>query len=386
MQEITPIRELYIGLMSGTSMDAIDAALVDFSAAKPQLIATHKTPMPNTMREKLLALCTPGYDEINRCGEIDIELGKLFAATANELLQKSKISSKEIKAIGSHGQTIRHKPNAEAPFTLQIGNPHVIAELTEITTVADFRTRDMVKSGQGAPLAPAFHAYVLRDHKQNRIILNLGGIANITYLPSDIHLPIIGFDTGPANILLDTWINKHLKKSFDKNGEWAKSGKTDNDLLKLLLQDNYFKLTTPKSTGREYFNSAWLEKYLNYYDKTISAQDVQATLTELTARNIADAILTIAHSNEIQILVCGGGIHNNYLLERLKMNCKNSDIQSTEKFGIHPDWMEAMAFAWLAQQTLLRNPGNLPSVTGAEGNAILGAVFLTPKMMNRNHR
>ncbi len=371
------MRELYIGLMSGTSMDAIDAALVDFSADlnTPHLIATHKSPMPRAMRDQLLDLCTPDFDEINRCGMVDMELGKLFAISANELLAKSKIARADIIAIGSHGQTIRHYPNAATPFTLQIANPNVIAELTGITTVADFRTRDMVKGGQGAPLVPAFHQQLFRDQQQDRIILNLGGIANITWLPADRNLPVIGFDTGPASTLLDAWVNQHLQQPYDKNGAWAASGKINNDLLEILLDDPYFKLAAPKSTGREYFNLAWLEKYLEQWSRKISAADVQTTLTELTAQSVAAAIHKVLNNKSAQILVCGGGIHNLYLLQRIKDLCADCDIQSTEKFGVHPDWVEAMAFAWLAQQTLARKPGNLPGVTGASGYAILGGVY-----------
>jgi anhydro-N-acetylmuramic acid kinase len=366
--------ELYIGLMSGTSMDAVDAVLVDFSDHAPHLMTTHSNPLPDNLRKELIALCTPSHDEINRCGAADVRVGKLFAETIKQLLAKANIAKKEIRAIGSHGQTIRHMPNGKYPFTLQIGDPNVIAQETGITTIADFRRRDIAAGGQGAPLAPAFHNYIFHNAQEERIVLNLGGIANITWLPKDIHLPVIGFDTGPANTLLDAWINKNLQKNFDENGEWAASGKVNLELLNLLLSDPYFQRPHPKSTGREYFNLVWLTNILEKYKKNILPQDIQTTLCELTAQSILQAITSLPLTAG-KILVCGGGIKNTYLIQRLKHHANNFTIHSTEEFGVPPQWMEAMAFAWLAKQTLEKKAGNLPSVTGARELVVLGGIY-----------
>lgn len=366
--------EYYIGIMSGTSIDAIDAALVDFSSHPPQLIASHTKPFPENLQRELNALCSPGNDEINRLGAACHQLGKLFAQTVKELLTSAKIDPNQIQAIGSHGQTIRHQPQGSYPFTLQIGDPNIIAEETQIKTVADFRRRDMACGGQGAPLTPAFHDYLFRDNNKNRIILNLGGIANITFLSSDIQSPVYGFDTGPANTLLDNWIKKSKEKNYDANGEWAASGKINLSLLEILLNDSYFKLPAPKSTGREYFNLSWLENYLQSIQNVIFPEDVQATLCELTAITIMNDIKKIMpYSGEI--LICGGGIKNKYLIERLKFHAADYSIHSTKDFGAPPEWLEAMAFAWLARQTLHEKPGNIPSVTGAKRNAVLGGVY-----------
>lgn len=372
--KIKLMKELFIGLMSGTSMDAVDAALVDFSEKSLRLVATHSLPIPAMLRSELINICMPGDNEINRLGELDIQVGELFADTANQLIEKANINKEQVKAIGSHGQTVRHQPNRKFPFTLQIGNPNIIAVKTGITTIADFRRRDMALGGQGAPLAPAFHNYVFRINQEDRVILNLGGIANITYLSADLNQPVIGFDTGPANTLLDNWISKHLNKNYDAQGQWAASGNCNNALLDLLLSDPYFAKNPPKSTGREYFNLAWLEQYLRQLKINLTPTDIQTTLCELTAKSIALAINKVI-STDCTIFICGGGLKNNYLLERLKVNCNNCKVQTTDDIGIPAQWMEAMLFAWLAQQTLYKQPGNLPSVTGAAQQAILGGVY-----------
>lgn len=366
----------FIGLMSGTSMDSIDAALIDFETTPPQLIATHKEPLSDELRQELLALCAPGFDEINRMGQLDIRIGKLFANAVNNLLKQNQIPAAQIQAIGSHGQTIRHHPDKQYPFTLQIGDPNTIAHATKITTVADFRRKDIAASGQGAPLTPAFHNAIFRDNQEDRIILNLGGIANITHLPADPAMPVIGFDTGPANTLLDAWANKHLNAPHDQNGDWAAAGKIDFALLEILLADPYFQLPYPKSTGREHFNLDWLTTYVNKLAHAPSAQDTQTTLSELTAISIAQAMDTLT-TTKTKILVCGGGLHNKHLMQRLALHCKNHSVHSTEEFGLPPEWIECMAFAWLAKQTLAGKTGNLPSVTGATQETILGGIYLT---------
>lgn len=365
------MKELFVGLMSGTSMDAIDAVVVDFANLPLNLLATHSEPIPLSIKQQLLELCIPGNDEINRFGTLDVQMGIRFAAACNHLLENAGINPADILAIGSHGQTIRHQPGFNHPFTLQIGDPNTIAALTGITTIADFRRRDMAYGGQGAPLVPAFHNYFFRHKTKNRVILNIGGIANITILPANSELPVIGFDTGPGNTLLDAWIKLHKQQECDHEGEWAKTGKLNLDLLNTLLADNYFQQPPPKSTGREHFNLDWLQKKLL---SEINAVDVQNTLVEFTAISIMQAIEHYSPKN-CEIIICGGGIHNKYLLEQLQHYCGNHTLHSSLELGINPDWIEAIAFAWLAKQTWHGKPGNLPSVTGAKAPAVLGGIY-----------
>jgi len=367
------MNELYIGLMSGTSADGIDAALVDFSHAEPNLIATHYVPYPSDLREKILGLFQPGENEIERMGEIDTRLGKEFAQAVLALLKKQTLNPVHVKAIGSHGQTVRHLPNDPYRFTLQIGNPNIIAAETGITTVADFRRKDLAFGGQGAPLVPAFHQ-ALFAHGANRAIVNIGGIANITLLTQDMPEHIRGYDTGPGNVLMDLWMHVQHKKNHDADGAWAKQGHLCQELLALMLSDPYFHLPAPKSTGREYFNLAWLEKNLAQLKNKISSVDVQATLAELTAQTIFDAVQKQMSRGEI--IVCGGGAHNKFLMQRLQQLAQpNFSVDSTEKHAIAPDWVEAVAFAWLAKQTMSKQPGNVPGVTGASKAAVLGGVY-----------
>lgn len=364
---------LFIGLMSGTSMDAADAALVDFSAGAPKLIATRRTPLPPELRGGLLALCVPGENEIERMAALDTQLGEIFADCALALLKKAGVKADAVIAIGSHGQTVRHQPAGAYPFSLQIGNPALIAQRTGITTVADFRRADIAAGGQGAPLAPAFHNAVFRSAQRNRIVINIGGIANITLLPRDAKQFVTGFDTGPGNVLLDAWAERHLGKRMDEDGRFAASGKVNENLLNEFLQDNYFSLAPPKSTGREHFNLAWLDTMLKNHG-SVPAQDVQATLCELTAASISDATRRHAPAAE-EVLICGGGAHNIHLMQRLRARLQPCPVESTEKYGASPDWIEAMAFAWLAKQTLEGKPGSLPSVTGAGHGVVLGGIY-----------
>jgi len=368
--------DFYIGLMSGTSADGIDAVLVDFSQAEPRLIATHYTPYSQTLREKILALCQQGNDEIQRMGELDVILGKELALAVNNLLAQQALPASAIKAIGSHGQTIRHSPLHPHGFTLQIGDPNTIAANTGITTVADFRRKDIAMGGQGAPLVPAFHHQVFSSNKTARAIVNIGGIANVTLLSPTNPDSIIGFDTGPGNVLLDAWINLKQNKRHDENGAWAASGQVNINLLENMLADAYFQLPPPKSTGREYFNLSWLQQHLHAFP-TITPIDVQTTLTELTARTIISAIKL--HTPQCEVLLCGGGTHNHSLVTRLTEFAKPSfTITTTQQYGIHPDWVEAIAFAWLARQTINHQPGNLPKVTGAKKAVILGGIYNVP--------
>jgi len=365
--------ELYIGLMSGTSMDGIDAVLVDL-AANPHILATRYTPYDREIRGELLALSAGSVNDTGLLASMDTRLGQMFAHAALDLLQQAGIALQKIKAIGSHGQTIRHKPHATWPYSLQIGNPNVIAEITGITTVADFRQRDIAAGGEGAPLVPAFHNKVFRSADNDRVVINIGGIANITLLPKDMDLAVTGFDTGPGNVLMDGWSERHLGTVFDNDGQWCRSGKIHSKLLETLLGDTYFNLHPPKSTGREHFNLHWLDALVNDINPAPPPQDIQATLCELTAFSISKAINTFA-SQSREILVCGGGVHNHMLMQHVRSHLQDCTIQSTEEFGIHPDWVESAAFAWIAKQTLSGQPGNLPSVTGAKKSVVLGGVY-----------
>lgn len=365
--------QLYIGLMSGTSMDAIDAALVELTDKSFRLLATHRASYPAGVRSALQALSVSGNDEINRCGQLDRQVGLLFANVCTELLGKTGYSSKDIRAIGSHGQTIRHAPELQHSFTLQIGDPNVIAEITGITTIADFRRRDMVRGGQGAPLTPAFHQFAFRNETQDSMIVNIGGISNLTFLPADQTRDIMGFDCGPGNTLLDNWILECLGQPYDKDGRWASEGQIIDSLLASLLADPYFAQRPPKSTGFEYFNLNWVKRRLN--GTQVKPQDLQATLSELAASTIINGINQVT-KEATRIYLCGGGVHNTDLVHRIDRLKGHHQVTTTAKIGLDPEWVEAVAFAWLAMQTLEGLPGSLPSVTGAKKAGILGGVYL----------
>lgn len=369
----------YIGLMSGTSADGIDAVVVAIDTpGNISVLASHKHPYPSAIRAHIQELTSTTLSvvgnggEIERTAELDMALGELFADAANCVLAKSPLRAEQIRAIGSHGQTLRHGPRAAHPYSLQIANPSMIAERTGITTVADFRARDIAAGGQGAPLVPAFHQWLFQRPGIARVIINIGGIANITFLPPAPHLPVIGFDTGPGNTLLDQWIDKHEGNHFDRDGNWAASGKISEPLLANMLSDPYFSLPPPKSTGREYFHLTWLSHYLEPYTG-LSAVDVQASLAALTTHTLAGAIQALGHLDGVY--VCGGGAHNHVLMQGLQQLLTPVPVSNTELLGLHPDWVEAVAFAWLAHQTIEGQPGNLPSVTGARHPTILGGVY-----------
>lgn len=364
--------EYYLGLMSGTSADAVDLALVDFANNQVQLVATHSLPLASDIRQQIHHLGNPADNEIDRMGELDRQLGEIFADSINQLLSTTGISPNQILAIGSHGQTIRHRPpgTVKYPFTLQIGNPNTIAERTGITTVADFRRRDMAADGHGAPLVPAFHQAIFQSQNIDRAVVNIGGMANITWLPNSGKT--LGFDTGPGNVLMDTWILKNLGKNYDANGDWAASGQVDKELLEDFLAHPFFAQIPPKSTGREAFNLAWLDDRLA--QKTLSPADIQATLLALTAESIAKDIKYLTTST-CEVFVCGGGAYNLRLMAELAQRLPQATVASTAALGIAPEWIEAMAFAWLAYQTMNRKPGNLSAVTGAKREVILGGVY-----------
>ncbi|MFV2060110.1 MAG: anhydro-N-acetylmuramic acid kinase [Gammaproteobacteria bacterium] len=371
----------YIGLMSGTSADSIDAVIVSIIDNNLSLLDSHFHAIPQNIQEKIWSLNNPKQDELRSMLELDYQLGHLFSDAVKNLLKKVSIDKNKIIAIGSHGQTVRHYPDSEFPSTLQIGDANIIVEQTGITTVCDFRKADIAAHGQGAPLAPAFHQFKFQDNKMNRVVLNVGGIANITYLPSTNSNSdsICGFDTGPGNGLMDEWIQKHKQMAYDKNGEWAQTGVINKKLLTLFLSDPYFSKPHPKSTGRDYFNLSWIESLLSKYisDEKLKPEDIQMTLCALTAHSIFNAAKLLNKTNEL--FVCGGGVHNTTLINLLTSLLSNSanpvSCQSTDSLGLNPDWVEACAFAWLAKQRLENKPGNCPAVTGAKHHSVLGAVY-----------
>lgn len=366
---------LYVGLMSGTSMDAVDAALVDFSRDSARLVASHREPIPDELRTALLITRRQVLRlSIEEYGRLHIRVGKWFARAVIQLVTIAGVDKDAIVAIGSHGQTLLHKPDGLDPFTLQIGDANTIAHVTGVTTIADFRGRDIAAGGQGAPLTPAFHQAQFRRTGVNRVVLNLGGIANITVLPADPALATTGFDTGPGNAILDDWALDQLGTPMDRDGQWARGGRVNLRLLARAKADPYFELAPPKSTGREYFNLDWINALLRDVDPGPSATDVQATLVKLTAETVAEAICRRAADTQ-EILVCGGGARNPELMRAIADTLAGFGVCSTERYGLNPDHIEAIAFAWLAKCRLEGRPGNLPSVTGAARPVVLGAIY-----------
>jgi len=352
-------------------MDGITAALVRFDDQQPELHASYTQAYPDQLKADLMQLASPDwYGSLAELLRLDHLVGKAFAEATEGLLSKSDIAHKEIRAIGSHGQTVWHQPTGETPNTLQIGDANLIAEATGLTVVADFRRRDMAAGGQGAPLAPAFHAEIFRG-AEDCAVLNLGGIANLTLLPADPDRPVIGFDTGPANLLMDAWAQRYLGQPFDKGGDWARSGNPDMAMLEAMLADPYFAAPPPKSTGREAFNLVWLSRFLR--DEEQAPENIQNTLVELTARTVAGALQWFPPVQEL--IVCGGGVHNQFVMERLADQLSATDVISSAVKGVDPDLVEAIAFAWLARKTLLGEAGSLPSVTGAASSRILGGIY-----------
>jgi anhydro-N-acetylmuramic acid kinase len=358
--------------MSGTSMDAIDAALVEFTDEDLNLIHYHQFPYPRDIQSAVRSVNSDvSMREITR---LDVILGELFAASVLELLKQCKVSPGDISAIGSHGQTVLHLPQEDQPRTLQIGDPWIIANRTGIPTVADFRRNDIAAGGQGAPLTPAFHTWKFRSGDMDRVVLNLGGVANITILPADRNTGVSWFDTGPCNGLMDAWTQLRLNKDYDVDGIWAREGHCNDKLLGIMLDTPYFSLPPPKSTGKDEFNLRWLDQKLNILTDPVPDSEVQATLLEFSARSISEAINCYACRTG-EVVLCGGGIHNPALVNRLKELLPGMDMVSTEKYGVNPDAVEAITFAWLAKRRLENIPGNLPSVTGAKKAVLLGTVY-----------
>lgn len=369
---------IYIGVMTGTSMDGVDIVAASFDPLV--LHGTHTIAFDPDLKDELMALTLPDDNEIDRMGKADVALATMIGHGINELIEKYQIDRKQIKAIGSHGQTIRHRP--EQGFTLQIGDPNIITELTQIPVVSDFRRRDMAAGGQGAPLVPAFHQAIFQHPSIDRVILNLGGIANVSMLPANNPDGVYGFDTGPANILMDAWCERYTGHPFDENGDWATHGTPIRSLLDRLYAHDFFAQEPPKSTGREDFNIDWLDDQLidwrndlEYDELEDMPENIQATLAKLTVRAIKKAISRSGMENG-EIYVCGGGAYNSHVLEQLRWRLRknNWSVQSTDVLKLSPTWVEAVAFAWLAMRFVEHLSGNLPAVTGANGQRILGTI------------
>lgn len=362
--------ELYVGIMSGTSLDGIDIALTSFCPATQRchLVGALCVAFPAPLRNDLLLLCQPGANELQRAGTAGQQWARLAASGIERLLRQQQVTPAQVTAIGSHGQTIRHHP--DEGFSIQIGAPALLAELSGIDVICDFRSRDLAAGGEGAPLVPAFHQWLLGNLQQSKLLINIGGFANLTLLGSDGS--VTGFDSGPGNVLLDYWAQQHTGQAFDEDGNWAASGQIIPSLLESLLQDPYFSRAPPKSTGREYFNPEWLQHRLA--GRTDQAVDIQATLAELTALSIVTALEQCMLQPE-EIYICGGGARNGWLMARLQQLLAPKQVQNTAELGVDADWMEAIAFAWLAWRCNARLNGNLPAVTGARGERILGAIY-----------
>ncbi len=372
--EIQPA--LYIGLMSGTSIDGIDSVIALIGPTHFEIINNDSIPFPAATKAKLAELCHAQNASINEMGSLNTECGRLLGHAVKTLLKKSQISADDICAIGSHGQTIRHAPKTANPFSIQLGDASVIAEECGITTISDFRMADIASGGHGAPLVPAFHHAVFRSEKSHRAIINIGGISNITLLPQDSNADVTGYDIGPGNTLMDQWTLNKTGKPFDDNGAWAKSGQVDTALLEATLSEPYFTANGPKSTGRELFNLEWLEAQLIKTNAPVTDCDIQATLAELSAITIARAISDSSpHGDILDVYLCGGGVKNSYLVERIQHHTPQIALRTTSSLNMDPQLVEAAAFAWLAYRTYNGLPGNMPCVTGAKKSKVLGGIF-----------
>jgi len=360
------LTERYIGLMSGTSMDGVDVALCTVDANRCKLVAALDFPFEPQLKEEILLMIN-GETTLKQVGELHHRLGLVFANAVNALLKQENIKASSIKAIGSHGQTLWHSPDTPFPFSLQLGDASLIAAKTGIDVVSDFRSKDLALGGQGAPFAPVFHQFLFNDPSKRIGVLNIGGMANLSILGDEL----VGFDTGPGNALMDLWVHKHQEVAFDKDGTWAKEGKVDEALLTTLLEEPFFAKAAPKSTGRELFNILWLGKILRGH-RAVSSENVQATLLALTVETI---VREVKRYGVEQLLVCGGGVHNNYLMEQLRKADTNVEIQSTDALGVSSEQMEAMIFAWLAYKRVHREEVDLSNVTGATRNGILGSIY-----------
>lgn len=361
--------ELYVGLISGTSIDGVDAVLAEFGDRACTLVHSCTTPYPEKLHERVRTLIDDPKTTLGELGAVDVALGRFFARCANELIDAAGVARADVRTIGHHGQTVFHQPSGPERFTLQLGDPNSLAAMTGIATVADFRRLDVACGGQGAPLVPAFHKWLFGSDEELRVVVNIGGIANVTAL--DPRQPTSGFDTGPGNTLLDGWIRRCRRRDHDQDGRWAASGTVDAALLERFLTEPYFSLGPPKSTGRELFNLGWVDSHLRDPSYVPADADVQATLAELTAATIVDALHSLQPG---RLIVCGGGAHNGDLIGRLGRYAE-CPVESSEAYGIGPDWVEAAAFAWLARARLAGEPGNVPTATGADRELVLGGLY-----------
>lgn len=360
------LTERYIGVMSGTSMDGVDVALCTVDMNRCKLVSAIEYPFDPQLKEEILLMIN-GETTLKQMGELHHRLGMLFGNAVNALLEQEKMKPSSIKAIGSHGQTLWHAPNDIYPFSMQLGDANVIAAMTGIDVVSDFRSKDIALGGEGAPFAPVFHQFLFDGSDKKVGVLNIGGMANLSVLGDKV----IGFDTGPGNVLMDLWVHKHQELRFDRDGSWAKTGKIDKALLATLLSEKFFEKEAPKSTGRELFNILWLGKLLRGH-RTVSSEDVQATLLALTVESIAKEVRKYGID---ELLVCGGGVHNAFLMERLAEELQGVSVSATDKLGVSSEQMEAMLFSWLAYKRINREAVELKSVTGASANGVLGGVY-----------
>ena len=368
--------DLYIGLMSGTSLDGVDGVLADCSGTSLQVVQHASAPLPDKLRAELLALNQPGHNELHRAALAANGLMQVYASVVQQLLSTSALDAKAIRAVGAHGQTVRHQPQAHGGtgYTLQLCNPALLAELTGMEVVADFRSRDVAAGGQGAPLVPVFHQSVFGNANVTTAVLNIGGMANLTVLgPQAGNGEVLGFDCGPGNVLLDAWCHQHTGQPFDAGGAWASTGKVNRVLLAALLAEPFFALPAPKSTGRDLFNPLWLDAHLSA-QPPMTAEDVQATLTELTASACATCVSSYAKSSK-NLIVCGGGAYNHWLMQRLQALLPALQVQSSAAHGLPPLQVEAAAFAWLARKAIHRETLNLKNITGALGARVAGAIY-----------
>lgn len=365
-EKVVRLRERYIGIMSGTSMDGVDVSLCTVDPSRCILVSTLDYPFDPALKEEILLMIN-GAATLQQIGVLNQRLGVLFADAVNALLEREKIPAKSVKAIGSHGQTLWHQPTGEHPFTMQLGDANIIASRTGIDVVSDLRGKDVALGGEGAPLAPVFHQYLFQQSGRKIGVVNIGGMANITILGDEV----VGFDTGPGNVLMDLWVQKQKAFGYDSEGQWAKEGKVDNSLLETLLSDPYFSKEAPKSTGRELFNLPWLGKVLHSH-RVVSAENVQATLLAFTAHSIANEAKKYGVE---ELIVCGGGVKNSFLMEQLSDVMGEIPVSSSDEHGVNSEHLEAMLFAWLAYKRVHREPVELMTVTGAEKNGVLGGLY-----------
>lgn len=367
--------QVYIGLMSGTSLDGVDGVVVDFSAGKLRVLAHASQALPAPLQAELLALNSAGHNELHRAALAGNALVRVYASVVQALLHACSLAPQQVRAIGAHGQTVRHRPQEfdGTGYTLQLNQPALLAELCGIDVVADFRSRDVAAGGQGAPLVPPFHQAFLGQTGQARAVLNIGGMSNLTVLGAGAHDPVYGFDCGPGNALMDAWCQQHTGAAFDDAGAWAAGGQVHSGLLAQCLAEPFFAKVPPKSTGRDLFNLPWLQAQLRAFE-SLNPRDVQATLAELTAQSCVNSVLHYASQSEV-LVVCGGGALNQHLMQRLRALAQPRTVLSSDALGLGVLQVEAAAFAWLAQQTVLRQTASLPSVTGARASRILGAVY-----------